>query len=89
VSALSFGVGWPDTRGRRRTLLWIGDVGWLLLDDGYDVAVIRRGCYDEIDVRACLLGWQDHVDDPRGTDWLTERVCTWAPGAYDPDDVPF
>jgi hypothetical protein len=79
MTALQFGTGWPDRRGRRRTLLWLSDVGWALFDGGHDVQIIRRGLYDEISLRARLLEWPDHVDDPKGAEWVENRLLEWPP----------
>lgn len=76
---LQFGTGWKDSRRRPRTLLWLSDAGWVCWDDGHDVHVIRRGVYDEVGLRSRLLGWEDHVDEPTGPDWVTTRLWSSPP----------
>jgi hypothetical protein len=76
---LQFGHGWPDRLGRRRALIWLSDPGWVLWDNGYDLTMVRRGVHDERGLRARLLEWPDHVDDPRGQEWVENRLCEWPP----------
>jgi hypothetical protein len=78
---IDFGSSWRTQGNGPWKVIWLESTGELAaFDQSADEVVVVGYAVDLEELRPTLTGWEDHMREPNGLAWLTER-CNDTPDA--------